>query len=149
MSCFVVDGKTESAKDGGQADSFVDLLNEDGGQSAGGTNPGVLEAPPGMSSKATDGMAASMARPVRAMDGGDGDRDGAGALPARSDGSGKPTGCDMRNLQMDQQRKMMVKIGDVNYDYPGQSWQQRANPVQNIRKRNCPSIGRELQPDSK
>jgi hypothetical protein len=34
---------------------------------------------------------------------------------------------------MDQQRKTMVKIGDVNYDYLGQGWQQKANPVQNIR----------------
>jgi len=36
-----VDGETESAKDGGQADSFVALLNEDGGRSVGGTNPGA------------------------------------------------------------------------------------------------------------
>ena len=33
---------------------------------------------------------------------------------------------------------MMVKIGDVNYDYPGQGWQQKANPVQNIRKTEMP-----------
>ena len=33
-----VDSKTELAKDGGQADSFVALLNEDEGQSMGGTN---------------------------------------------------------------------------------------------------------------
>ena len=36
-----VDGEMESVKDGGQADSFVALLNEDGGRSVGGTNPGA------------------------------------------------------------------------------------------------------------
>ena len=36
-----VDGETESDKEGGQADSFVALLNEDEGQSMGGTNLGA------------------------------------------------------------------------------------------------------------
>jgi hypothetical protein len=36
-----VDGKMESAKDGRQAGSFVDLPTEDGGRSVGGTNPGA------------------------------------------------------------------------------------------------------------